>query len=296
MMYLDEFQHYLADTKSASQNTIISYTRDIERFCDFILKQGCASPLYADSDMIKKYMNFLELSGRSPSTTTRSLASLRSFYQYMILAHGMAENPARAIRPQKVQKKLPQVLTGAEIELLLSQPATAELKGCRDKAMLELLYATGIRVSELINLNVEDINLEVGVLCCHGTKSERVIPIYPTAVAAIADYMARARSVLLSIDTDNALFINLNGQRMTRQGFWKLVKTYAAGASIHKDITPHTLRHSFASHLLENGAHLKDLQEILGHADISSTKVYAKVLQERFKSVYNNCHPRAKRA
>jgi len=203
-------------------------------------------------------------------------------------------NPAKAIKLEKSVKKLPQILSGKEIELLLSQPDTKELKGCRDKAMLELLYATGIRSSELIDLNVQDINIHTGTLSCNNGKMERIIPVYSTAVTAISDYISRARSLIITPEGGQALFTNLNGRRLTRQGFWKIVKGYAEQAGIVKEITPHTLRHSFALHLLENGAELKDIQLMLGHADISSTQVYVHLLNDHFKEVYNNCHPRAK--
>ena len=296
MDYLALFERYLTDNKSVSANTLSSYKRDVQRYLAFLQKQGLSSPCDVEEPVMKRFVSFLELSGKSAATVTRCVASLRCFYQFLAAAGYSHTNPARDIKLKKVEKKLPQILTGKELELFLSQPDPSDAKGCRDKAMLELLYATGIRVSELISLNVEDVNLQVGVLHCHNEKSDRIIPIYPTAITAISDYLCRFRGVIASNECGRALFTNLNGQRMTRQGFWKIVKGYTAQAHIEKDITPHTLRHSFAAHLLENGAQLKDIQEMLGHADISSTQIYAQVLQERFKEVYKNCHPRAKHA
>lgn len=296
MNYLTLFEQYLTENKNVSENTLLSYGRDIDNFLQFLQRQGIESPSNVVEGDIRKYITYMELSGRLASTITRSQASIRCFFQFMVLNSYMTENPSKGIKIEKFKKNLPEILTGKEIELLLDQPSSADIKGCRDKAMLELLYATGIRVSELINLNVEDVNLEIGILTCRGGKTERIIPIYPTAVSAISDYLSRIRGVIVTNKDDRALFPNLNGQKMTRQGFWKIIKSYTTQAGIHKDITPHTLRHSFAVHLLENGAQLKDIQEMLGHADISSTQVYAQILQQRFKEVYKNCHPRAKHA
>ena len=206
----------------------------------------------------------------------------------------ISENPARGLSQTKVERKLPHILTSREVELFLEQPDPSDAKGCRDKAMLELLYATGIRASELINLNIQDLNLRSGVLYCRGSKGVRSIPVYPSAVVAVSDYIYRMRGLITGPESGNALFVNLNGGRLTRQGFWKIVKGYATEAGITKEITPHTLRHSFALHLLENGASVKDIQTMMGHADISSTQVYVQLLDSHVKQVYNDCHPKAK--
>lgn len=292
--YCIGFQEYLVNQKSVSENTLESYLRDVEHFLAFLPELGIDDPVSASVDTINRYMAKLEGLKRSNATITRNVASIRCFYQYLILSGKTSNNPAKCVKLEKSQKKLPQILSGKEIELLLSQPNVEEPKGCRDKAMLELLYATGIRVTELVDLNIEDINLHTGMLYCKSGKNDRVIPVYSTAVTAIADYLARVRSMLISPDGGQALFTNLNGHRLTRQGFWKIVKGYAEQAHIVKEITPHTLRHSFALHLLENGAELKDIQAMLGHADISSTQVYVHLLNDHFKEVYNNCHPRAR--
>jgi integrase/recombinase XerD len=291
--YCAEFKNYLIKVKKVSNNTLDSYLRDLQNYLEFLKKQKTL-PVDADSATVDKYVKYLKDAKKSSATITRHIASTRCFYQFLMINGSVSENPAKGIKLEKPEKKLPQILSGEEIELLLSQPNAKELKGCRDKAMLELLYATGIRASELVDLNVEDINLHTGVLCCHSGKSERVIPVYAQAVTAISDYIFRVRRMIISPDGGQALFTNLNGHRLTRQGFWKIVKGYAETAGITKEITPYTLRHSFALHLLENGAELKDIQQMLGHADISSTQVYVRLLNDHFKEVYNHCHPRAK--
>lgn len=292
--YCLDFSDYLVNQKNVSDNTLDSYLRDVEHFLSFLKEQQVNEPEDVDESQMHLYIERLTGLKKSNATITRNVASIRCFY-YFLIQNGMAkENPAKNIKLEKVSKKLPQILTGNEIELLLSQPDPTESKGCRDKAMLELLYATGIRSSELVDLNVEDVNLQAGVLRCKSDKAERRIPIYAAAVSAVSDYITRVRSLILSPDGGQALFTNLNGKRLTRQGFWKIVKGYAEQAGITKEITPHTLRHSFALHLLENGAELKDIQVMLGHADISSTQVYVHLLNDHFKEVYNSCHPRAK--
>ena len=191
------------------------------------------------------------------------------------------------------EKKLPQILTGREIELLLSQPVCVDAKGYRDKAMLEVMYATGIRVSELIDLNLNDVNLDLGIIKCTTAKKSRVIPLYPAALRALSIYIRDVRESMLASSDEPALFVNINGSRMSRQGFWKILKHYQESAHINKEITPHTLRHSFAVHLLENGADIGSLQELMGHSDISSTQMYTQLINQRLKSVYNKCHPKA---
>lgn len=289
-----DFGDYLVNQKNVSDNTLDSYLRDVEHFLSFLKEQQVNEPGDVDEIQMNLYIERLTALKKSNATITRNVASIRCFYYFLIQSGMSKENPAKNIKLEKVSKKLPQILTGNEIELLLSQPDPTEPKGCRDKAMLELLYATGIRSSELVDLNVEDVNLQAGILRCKSDKAERRIPIYAAAVSAVSDYITRVRSLILSPDGGQALFTNLNGKRLTRQGFWKIVKGYAEQAGIIKEITPHTLRHSFALHLLENGADLKDIQVMLGHADISSTQVYVHLLNDHFKEVYNSCHPRAK--
>jgi integrase/recombinase XerD len=267
--------------------------RDIRQFADWLdvsvgISVEEALPLH-----IRDYLSYLEESGRSGATLSRNLASLKNFYGYLVSSGFLEETPVMDVRIDRGEKKLPQVLTGREIELLLNQPVTSDAKGCRDKAMLEVLYATGIRVSELIALNVSDVNMELGTIKCAGAKKHRIIPLYPAAKKALQAYLKDVRSVLLADPEENALFVNVSGARMSRQGFWKNLKFYQSTARIDKQITPHTLRHSFAVHLLENGADLDSLQELLGHSDISSTQMYTQMVNRKLKSVYEKCHPKA---
>ena len=291
--YRDEFRDDLQNRKSHSQNTVDSYLRDTAIYLDF-LDRLSISPIDANELTIQRYINSLKETKRTPSTISRNLASIRSFYKFLIYMGQIDRNPAKAIKLEKAQKKLPQVLSGPEIDLLLSQPDITEAKGCRDKAMLELLYATGIRASELINLDIKDVNLRTGVLYCKNAKGIRSIPVYPGAIVSVSDYIYRMRELITGPGSGTALFVNLNGGRLTRQGFWKIIKGYAKSAGITKEITPHMLRHSFALHLLENGASVKDIQTMMGHADISSTQVYLQLLDGHVKQVYNECHPKAK--
>ena len=291
--YYSMFSDYLTNQKANSVNTRESYLRDTLYFLEYLSDTG-TDPLQADEQTVQGYVDHLHELKRSPTTLSRNLASVRCFYKFLIFRGLVENNPAKGIKLEKMVKKLPQVLLGEEIELLLAQPDITEPKGCRDKAMLELLYATGIRASELINLNIKDLNLRSGVLYCRGSKGVRSIPVYPSAVVAVSDYIYRMRGLITGPESGNALFVNLNGGRLTRQGFWKIVKGYATEAGITKEITPHTLRHSFALHLLENGASVKDIQTMMGHADISSTQVYVQLLDSHVKQVYNNCHPKAK--
>ena len=218
---------------------------------------------------------------------------MKNFYGYLVSSGFLEKTPVTDIHIDRGEKKLPQILNGREIELLLSQPACVDAKGFRDKAMLEVMYATGIRVSELIDLDLADVNLEQGIIKCKSTKKTRVIPLYPAALRALSVYVRDIRTSMLAEPDETALFVNINGQRMSRQGFWKILKHYQALAHIDKEITPHTLRHSFAVHLLENGADLGSLQELMGHCDISSTQLYTQMINQKLKSVYEKCHPKA---
>lgn len=295
-VYTAPFLEYLTNQKANSANTIESYMRDVSFFLEYLSNNNIESPLLVDETVLWHYVDYMHDLNRSVTTISRNIASVRCFYKFLIFIGETDTNPAKNIKLEKPEKKLPQVLTSQEIDLLLSQPRITDAKGCRDKAMLELLYATGIRVSELINLDVKDINLRTGVLHCKGTKGARSIPMYPAAIVAVSDYLYRMRDLLVDPTDSDALFVNMNGSRLTRQGFWKIIKSYASEAGITKEITPHTLRHSFAMHLLQNGASVKDIQTMMGHADISSTQVYVHLLDldNHVKSVYNDCHPRAK--
>ena len=286
------YEAYLKTEKQASANTVSSYLRDVTQFAQVMEEREVALTEVLTQD-VEEYAHFLSRKGKSPATVTRSVASIKSFYN-CLLAKGLVErNPAKGVAPTKVERKLPQVLTGKEVELFLEQPQCTDLKGYRDRAMLELLYATGIRVSELTALDVDDLNLPGGVLKCYSKGKERIIPLYPAAIRALAEYVRDVRPQLVDSLDETALFVNMNGERMSRQGFWKLIKYYQEKAGIQKDITPHTLRHSFATHLLENGADLRSIQEMLGHADISSTQIYSRLLNQKIKDVYRKAHPRA---
>ena len=289
---LEEYEDFLIETKHASGNTVASYMRDLHQFVAY-LQELCLQVLDVDQSCVSNYMDALHEKGKSAATISRCVASLKSFYNYAVSRGKKDSNPVANIHVEKAEKKLPQILTGKEVELLLEQPKCTDLKGYRDKAMLELLYATGIRVSELINLNVSDVNLPGGFIKCDSGGKVRIIPLYPAAVKALSDYIEDVRPKMVADGRETSLFVNVSGERMSRQGFWKIIKRYQEMAQIDKDITPHTLRHSFAAHLLENGADLRSIQEMLGHSDISSTQIYAQLVKQNLKSVYHKYHPRA---
>lgn len=287
------YENYLTKVKQASSNTIASYMRDIRQYADWLDVSASREVSDAQQEHIAAYFTYLQQEGRSAATLSRNLASLKNFYAYMVSNGFLESNPVTDIHFARGEKKLPQILTSREIELLLSQPLITDPKGCRDKAMLEVMYATGIRVSELIALDISDVNMEMGVIKCAGAKKYRFIPLYPAAQRALQAYLKDVRGIMIADPAEKALFVNISGQRMSRQGFWKILKSYQNAAHIEKEITPHTLRHSFAVHLLENGADLDSLQELLGHSDISSTQVYTQMVNQKLRSVYEKCHPKA---
>lgn len=292
MEFLTGYETYLTTEKKSSANTVSSYLRDVRQFLEYALSVKLNVAKATKSD-VEKYIRRLTADGKSPASITRAAASLKSFYNFLVDRAHCPANPVKGFTPAKQERKLPQILTNREVELFLAQPECVDSKGCRDRAMLELLYATGIRVSELIGLDVDNVNLSAGFLRCVGKGKERIIPLYPAAVRAVSDYVDRIRPQMLDDQEEPALFVNMSGERMSRQGFWKIIKHYQEKAGIQKEITPHTLRHSFAAHLLENGADLRSIQEMLGHADISSTQVYAQLVNKKLKDVYNKAHPRA---
>ncbi len=292
MDHLLGYENWLITVKKASSNTLSSYLRDVRQFLSY-LSLNDVKPEQATDKIMEQYSKHLIAQGKSLATMTRSVASLKSFYTYLISEGHMSTNPAKSIVPAKAERKLPQILSSKEVDLFLDQPDCSDAKGCRDKAMLELLYATGIRVSELINLHLSNLNLSASIIRCENRGRERIIPLYPSAVRALTEYVERIRPQMVEQAEETALFVNLNGRRMSRQGFWKIIKYYQEKAGIQKEITPHTLRHSFAAHLLENGADLRSIQEMLGHADISSTQIYTQVVGQRLKDVYAKAHPRA---
>lgn len=288
-----KFLNFLEKDKRLSLNTLQSYRRDIEQFITYLKDMKIHNIANTNKTTVIAYLLHLQKKGRATSTISRNLASIRSFYQYLTKNEIIAQDPTEDLESPKVEKKLPQILSTKEVELLLDQPKCDDLKGYRDKAMLELLYATGIRVSELICLDVSDLNLEMRYIRCNKGARERMIPIGSISINALNEYLTKSRNLLIQRSDEKALFVNVNGKRLTRQGFWKIIKQYKNQAKISKDITPHTLRHSFAAHLLENGADLRSIQEMLGHSDISSTQVYAQIAKNRIKEVYKKTHPRA---
>lgn len=292
--YIKEFEVYLLTTKKSSSNTLESYIRDLSQFASFCDSINLRSTTTAKKSDIEAYVDSLQKSGKSVATATRVLASLRCYYGFLLSNSLVKSNPVVDIRINKPQKKLPEILTSSEISKLLAQPDASDLKGCRDKAILELLYATGIKVSEIIGIKLSQINLQIGILHLSNSRTDRVIPMYPDAVKALTNYCLNVRSVVVADDSVEELFTNMNGQPLTRQGLWKIIKFYAEKAQIKKDINPHTIRHSFAAHLLENGAPLKDIQEILGHSDLSSTQVYAQLMRNRYAQSYKKYHPLAR--
>jgi len=290
---IQAYENYLTKVKHASANTIASYMRDIRQFSQWLNESEGIDVIDASQLNIGDYMRHQESQGRSGATISRCLASLKNFYVYLVSSGFLEKTPVTDIRVDRGEKKLPQILTGREIELLLSQPVCVDAKGYRDKAMLEVMYATGMRVTELISLDVDDVNLELGIIKCNGTKKSRAIPLYPMALRALSIYMREIRDSMVADPDETALFVNVGGARMSRQGFWKILKHYQETAHIEKEITPHTLRHSFAVHLLENGADIGSLQELMGHCDISSTQMYTQMVNQKLKTVYEKCHPKA---
>lgn len=291
--YVEGFVCFMYGEKHKSQNTIQSYRRDVSQYIDYLHSNGITDITRTTKTTVLTYLLKLQKDGKASSTVSRTLASLRSFYTYVNENGEHMQNPTSNLEAPKVEKKLPSILTPREAELLLEQPNAHDVKGKRDRAMLELLYATGIRVSELIDLEINDVNTGVGFIKCLGKKRERIVPIGNIARTAIEDYILHSRPELLKNSEERALFVNCNGTKLSRQGFWKIIKQYQKQAGIEADITPHTLRHSFAAHLLENGADLKSIQEMLGHADISSTQIYSRLMNSRIKDVYEKAHPRA---
>jgi integrase/recombinase XerD len=286
---LNLFSEYLKSEKAFSGSTVSSYLRDIQQF-----ETHYGSALEdADQTTIQAYIDILTRQGKSDATVMRCSASLRCFYAFLHEKGFVATNPSRHLSVPKSERKIPNVLTDQEVELLLEQPVCTDLKGFRDRAMLELLYASGMRVSELIALDISDINLRASYVRCVNKSKERFVPIYPAAVKAVSDYLRIARKQMIEHEDETALFVNVNGERMSRQGFWKIVKFYQEKAGINKEVTPHTLRHSFAAHLLENGADMHSIKEMMGHENISSTLVYASLMKNKLEEVYKKAHPKA---
>lgn len=291
--YVKEYTSFMTDIRHKSLNTVESYKRDVTQYISYLDVTGVTDISSTTKTTVLSYLLYLQKEGRASSTVSRTLASLRSYYLFMMQNGVVKSNPTSNLEAPHVEKKIPKILSGEEVELLLEQPKNCDNKGIRDKAMLELLYATGIRVSELINLDVSDVNVPMSFVRCKGGKKERIIPMGHQAKDALENYIDNVRKYMVKDENETALFVNCSGARLSRQGFWKLIKYYQHIAGIETDITPHTLRHSFAAHLLENGADLHSIQEMMGHADISSTQVYSRMMNSKIKDVYAKAHPRA---
>ncbi len=290
---LSLYEDYLKNVKKSSKNTLLSYMRDLRQLSEYLSSHLGKTLVRASSEDLDAYISYMRTGGKSVASVSRAIASIKNLFLFLLNKNIVKINPSLELSPEKVKQKLPEILTTAEVELLLEQPACVNMKGYRDKAALELLYATGMRVSELIGLNVNDVNLDASLVRCTGSNKERFIPLYPAAVKALREYIEFIRPNMISTPNEEALFVNVSGSRMSRQGFWKVIKSYQNKAGIKKEITPHTLRHSFAVHLLENGANIEAIQEMLGHSDVSSTQIYAQILKKKLKDVYKSAHPRA---
>ena len=286
------FLEFIENDKKLSSNTLQSYRRDIVQLEEYLDSENIAYNKVTKED-VENYIEHLKEIGKKTSTISRNIASIRSFYQYLVRVKKIKKDPTEGIQSPKIEKKAPSILSSEEVELLLEQPKNVDLKGIRDKAMLEFAYATGMKVTEIISLNVEDVNVNEAYVVCNSGFKKRSIPLGSISLKALIEYMKNARPYLIKDEKEKALFVNINGKRLTRQGFWKIVKFYKEQAHITKDITPHVLRHSFATHLLQNGADLKSIQTMLGHSDISSTQVYMQFQDDTIKNVYHKAHPRA---
>lgn len=290
--FSNDFKLFLQNRKKSSDNTVQSYLRDLNQFFSYCTAKKISIKSINSSD-INRFLEHLSAIGKSEATKTRVIAALRCYYKFLVSEGYVNENPLDKIHTKKLEKKLPNILDAGEIIKLLDSPNGSDLKSIRDKAMLELLYATGIKVSELIDVKLSDINLQIGILHLHD-KKERIIPLYPAAVKTLSNYVLNVRPAIILNQNEDLLFTNMSGQALSRQGLWKIIKHYSEKAEIKKDITPHTLRHSFAAHLLENGAQLKDIKEMLGHSDISSTQIYAQFMKSKYTLAYAKYHPLAK--
>ena len=286
------FLEFIENDKKLSDNTLQSYRRDVLQYKKYV-EENKINYAKVKQDDIKTYLQHLQDINKKASTISRNLASIRLFYQYELRNNKVKSDPTEGIQSPKIEKRVPSILTTQEVSLLLDQPKNIDLKGIRDKAMLEFAYATGMRVTEIISLNIDDVNLVNGYVTCKNGSKQRNIPLGTMSLKALKEYIEESRPIMIKSEKEKALFVNINGRRLTRQGFWKIIKYYKEQAHITKDITPHVLRHSFATHLLQNGADLKAIQTMLGHSDISSTQVYMQFQDESLKNVYRNAHPRA---
>lgn len=289
---INGFILYLHNVKKTSNNTELSYKRDLSKLQQYLDAQGVHEPGAITATNLNSYILYLEKQRFAAATVSRNIASIKAFYHYLFKEGLVTEDISEALKAPKIEKKIPEILSIDEVNRLLEQPGSDSAKEMRDKAMLELLYATGIRVTELISLKISEVNLQMGFIVCKDSSRERIIPFGSQAREALLRYLDKAREAMLADKNSEILFVNCSGQPMSRQGFWKLIKYYAHKAGITADITPHTLRHSFAAHLVENGADLRSVQEMLGHSDISTTQIYVNMSHNRIREVYTKAHPR----
>ena len=287
-----EFISYLHNTKRTTYNTEVSYQRDLKKMVSFLREKGINEISMIREQDLEDYLHEMETGNFASASISRSVASMRAFFQHMYQEGKIQEDPSAGLRRPKVEKKMPEILTVEEVEMLLEQPDQQTMKGLRDSAMLELLYATGMRVSELLHLNVSDVNLRLSYVTCHDGNKERVIPIGHVSRDVLDRYLRECRPSFVEDGNEKALFTNVAGKPMSRQGFWKVLKGYAGEAGIQRDITPHTLRHSFAVHMLQNGADVRSVQVMMGHSDISTTQIYLNMNTIKMRDVYMRAHPR----
>lgn len=292
--FIQEFLNYIAVERGLARNTSEAYRRDLQQFAAFLSLQDGISVDQIEPRLLVDFLHCLQTQGIQAASITRKLAALRSFFQYLVMERHLKKDPSATIDSMKIPRKLPKALSEADVTKLLELPNTVKPSDLRDKAMLEVMYASGVRVSELVSLKISDINSEMGYLRCFGKGSkERIVPMGMVALKAVTDYLDRGRPKLVRRFSGDILFLNHLGQKLTRQGFWQIIQAVARRVGIEVKVTPHMLRHSFATHLLDHGADLRSVQEMLGHADISTTQIYTHVSRSRIREVYDKTHPRA---
>lgn len=289
---VETFISWLHESKNTSKNTEVSYERDLKKLVRYLQRQAIQEFSEVTDTDLQGYLNEIQRENLALSTISRNIASIRALFHYLYKMEKVKDDPTENLKTPKIEKKIPDILTVEEVDRLLRQPNLNTPKGIRDNAMMELMYATGMRVSELIHLKLSDVNLQLGYVICHETEKERIIPIGNVSRNAVLQYMEHARGFFVKNDKETSLFTNCSGKSMSRQGFWKVLKGYVEDAGIHRDITPHTLRHSFAVHMLQNGADVKSVQEMLGHSDVSSTQIYLGLNMTKMRDVYMKAHPR----
>lgn len=287
-----EFITYLHNIKKMAVNTEVSYQRDLKKMAEFLKEHGVKEVSEVKELELEGYISYMEKEKFASASISRSVASMRAFFQYLCKQGVIHTDPAENLKPPKVEKKMPEILTVEEVDKLMQQPDLKSQKGIRDAAMLELLYATGMRVSEMLRLQMSELNLQYGYVVCHDNERERIIPIGTPCKKALERYLKETRAFFVKDTQETALFTNCSGKAMSRQGFWKVLKGYADDAGIQRDITPHTLRHSFAVHMLQNGADIRSVQEMLGHSDLSTTQIYLGMNMNKMREVYMKNHPR----